>query len=102
MFLQCKSAKLHDVISQKTVCQIFINLKFEGFWDMTLCELVAVYDVSQQVDTSIFRVVTEIPGRSSSRCVNKSGVCCPRGFQEIQNERLQKNQENIRNIITKL
>jgi len=36
-----------------------MKLKFGRFWDMTLCELVAVTDLSQQVDTSIFRVVTE-------------------------------------------
>jgi hypothetical protein len=87
MVVQRKYAKLDVFISKKIVYRIFINFKFERFWDMTLCELVAVTDVSQQVDTSIFRVVTDIPGRSSSKRVNKSGVRCPRGFQWIQNER---------------
>ena len=42
-----------------------------------------------------------IPGRSSSKCVNKSGVCCPRGFQGITKWETLKIQENIRNIIPK-
>jgi hypothetical protein len=85
MLVQSKYAKLHVFISKKRVYRIFINL--EKFWDMTLCELVEVTDVSEKVDSSIFRVVTDMPGRSSSRCLNKSGVCRPRGFEGIQNER---------------
>jgi hypothetical protein len=33
--------------------------------------------------------------------VNKSVVCPPGGFKKIQNERLEKNQENVRNVIAK-
>jgi hypothetical protein len=70
MLVHCKYAKLHVFMSKMTVYRIFINWKFERFWDMT-CKLLAATDVSQQVDTSIFRMVTDIPGRSSSRCINK-------------------------------
>jgi Cyclin len=79
---------LHGFVSRKTVYRIFINLKFEEFWDITLDKLVAITGVSQKVDTSIFRVVADTPGRSSTRCVNKSGVYSPRRFKELQNEML--------------
>jgi hypothetical protein len=34
--------------------------------------------------------VIAIPGRRSIRCLNKSGVCPPGGFNKIENERLEK------------
>jgi hypothetical protein len=53
------------------------------------------------VNTCIFSVVIVKTGRRSVRCVHKSDVCPPGGFNKIENERIEKNEENLRSITVK-